>query len=465
VTGLGVAIALLLPAAAGALVALWLFRGTAPLTAEGLLGAVAGALLGIGFASVGGYVAWSLHAPRGAYATGDAIAWCAVAVAAGEGLRRRGAHRSLLLLSRPDRGSAVALAALAAALAATVVFAVAFADRHPWGLGDAIAIWNLRAAELWRTWKGDHGLAFAIPASHPDYPVLLPASVARLWAYAGREAPDAGFAIALAFVLGGTLALAAAAWAVRGPAAGAVAGCGLLGTAGWHLVGAWQIADVPLAAFLLLALALLLVAEDDRVDVRGATLLAGAALGCAAWTKNEGLLLALVVVATRLAADLVSKGRRETLRRIVRLAVGAAVPLFALAAFRERVPASANDLVAGSLGGAALARMVEPGRLAAVLHGMLDGFLALGWGAAVLLVLLLVLRPSPSRLARSAGFQALLLALLGYVAVFLATPKPLAWHLETAANRLLLHLWPSTVLLLVAYSLDLGWKRLPAGRG
>jgi len=58
----------------------------------------------------------------------------------------------------------------------------------PHGETDAIAIWNLRARSLLR--GGREWAAVLSPAigwSHPDYPLLLPLTVARLWSYAGSE--------------------------------------------------------------------------------------------------------------------------------------------------------------------------------------------------------------------------------------------------------------------------------------
>ena len=70
----------------------------------------------------------------------------------------------------------------------------------PHGDWDAWAIWNQHARFLFRgggsdAWRG----FFAITWSQPDYPLLLPASVARVWAYAGHESTLGPALIAMVF--------------------------------------------------------------------------------------------------------------------------------------------------------------------------------------------------------------------------------------------------------------------------
>ena len=41
--------------------------------------------------------------------------------------------------------------------------------------------------------------------------------------------------------------------------------------------------------------------------------------------------------------------------------------------------------------------------------------------------------------------------LAGYFFVYLTTPHDLAWHVNTSMDRLLIHLWPSTLLAVFLY--------------
>jgi hypothetical protein len=45
------------------------------------------------------------------------------------------------------------------------------------------------------------------------------------------------------------------------------------------------------------------------------------------------------------------------------------------------------------------------------------------------------------------GLMTLGIVIAGYYVVYLVTPQDLAWHLDSSIDRLLLHLWPSALLL------------------
>jgi hypothetical protein len=73
------------------------------------------------------------------------------------------------------------------------------------------------------------------------------------------------------------------------------------------------------------------------------------------------------------------------------------------------------------------------------------------WMLPAALVVLVLLRPRASlRDGRGVPLLALLLATLGYVAIFTATTADLDWHLRTAARRILLQIFPAIVVLLAA---------------
>jgi hypothetical protein len=45
------------------------------------------------------------------------------------------------------------------------------------------------------------------------------------------------------------------------------------------------------------------------------------------------------------------------------------------------------------------------------------------------------------------GLMTLGIMVAGYYMAYVVTPQDLAWHLDSSINRLLLHLWPSALLL------------------
>lgn len=336
--------------------------------------------------------------------------------------------------------------ALAATLLAAVIAFVVTVAASPHGDNDALGIWNLRARFLLRAW-GDWSTVFNGDfLVHTDYPLLVPLLVTRAWIYAGSEAalapPVLGgvFTFATVGVLFGTLV------SLRGGAQATVAALALLGTPYLIYQGAQQTADLPLAFFMLTALAALAMRGAD--DGAGLARLAGFAAGAAAWTKNEGILFALLLLVAH------ALFRRGTVRALL---AGALLPLLVLLAFKLWF-AGDNDLLARDTGellrhvtdgeryrayGIAflsrLTLLTEEGRVPGCSYAIL-----LGYG-------LLVGRDHGFAVPRlAAGVLASMV--LGYFMVFVAlSPSDIAWHTRTAVARLLLQLWPATLCVVFAF--------------
>jgi hypothetical protein len=304
---------------------------------------------------------------------------------------------------------------LAAALLAAASFGFALWSR-PDGGWDAMLIWNLRARLL--TADAPLPAAFDRGLLHTDYPLLVPLLAARL-------GPPA--LVALAFAVLTPFALWSFAREAAGPDAAAPAVALLLATPLFSSIAAQQYADVPLAAFVLLA---------AGFAARGAPLWAGLAAGLALCTKNDGVIplgaLALVFALLRP-------------RQLWRFALGTLPALAVLAWFKSTRWPQANDLVTGSSAASVLARLHDWQRFRDVGAAFAGAPLRpLDWGVGPLFLLVaLFVRPLRHRLL--ALFLAVGLA--GIFLVYLATPRPLAWHLETSFDRLLLQLWPAALLL------------------
>ena len=84
---------------------------------------------------------------------------------------------------------------------------------------------------------------------------------------------------------------------LRSRSQGLLAGLVLIGLVSFLQRGTLQYADVPLAFFILSAVLLLVLYDASERPQRGLLVLSGLAAGLAAWTKNEGLLLLLVLPA------------------------------------------------------------------------------------------------------------------------------------------------------------------------
>jgi hypothetical protein len=431
------------------------------------LGPVLALALGTGWGLGAFSVSWFLWLlligrPATGYVAAE-IALCAALLALCVLLRRRFDREP----AAPSPTNPLPRRVLAGCLALLVVSSlVVFAVRwpaEPHGDWDAYSIWNLRARFLYR--GGEHwqdGSAPALDWSHPDYPLLIPASVARCWTYLGNESPLAPALVGLVFTLATAGLLGAVVAALRNATQGLLAALVLLGTRWFLMIGFWQLADVPLAFFMLAAVGLLCL--HDRAG-QGGLILAGMMAGFAAWTKNEGLLFLACLLPARLAVRGFAVGWKDALREMPPLLLGL-LPVALLLAYFKVCLAPPNDLVAGQGAQATLSRLTDPARYGMIARAFRDDFLTtIGPGAVVVLALAFVLLGRAPRAARRAAALPLLvlvLMLLGYFAVYLTTPHDLAWHLTSSLHRLYIQLWP---LALMGYFLAVATPEETASAG
>ncbi len=349
--------------------------------------------------------------------------------------------------ARWNREAFAAAVVIAVALLATIVVLVRSTRAAPNGGWDAWAIWNLRARFLFRS-AGDWRVAFdpAMAWSHLDYPLLLPGSVARLWAYSGQETAAAPATVAAVFVLAGISLLGGALWDLRGPAAAAAGVLLLVATFGWHSEGRAQSADVPVACFLLAAMAVL---EAARAEARRRRLaLAGLLLALSAWTKNEGFVFLLVVPAIWGLFQIRARGFAAALAAVGVLVL-AALPVVCVVLVLRRATGATNEFV-----GQEVASVV--GKLTGLdRYPTIAGAFAKFWPGSAHSVNLAVLASVAllgvrlRALLSSWAIAAVAAVLASYFVAFAVTPYPLAWHLDSAAGRLLLQAWPSLLFALL----------------
>jgi len=343
----------------------------------------------------------------------------------------------------------LAVAVVCAATAGATSFLANTLD-SPHGNWDAWATWNVRArwlAEAGSAWR----TSFAKPTMHGDYPLLLPATVARLWVYAGADAPFVPAAVAAAYATALVLLLYAALAALRGRAQGLIGALCLLGTPVFLRVAPWQYADVPLAFNLLAVITSL--ALYDRDPTRGRPLLvwAGVAAGLAAWTKNEGMMLLLGIVGVR--AVLLIARRPADLRGAAWFAAGLLPPAATVLYFKWRLAPRLGQF--GQPLGTLADRLFDLERYGAILRAAAFE-LARGMGPLLLgltvyaLLLGRTREPGARRLAARVA-PILAFAALGYGFTYLTNRAQLAWLLTFSMDRLQLQIWPSVLLAILLY--------------
>jgi hypothetical protein len=335
-------------------------------------------------------------------------------------------------------------------LACSSLAFVMFLCASPHGDFDASAIWNLRARFLYRLGPGHWQEAFPadLPWAHPDYPLLLPASVARCWLYAGTETTWAPRLIAGIFTFGVAGLLYAAVARFRSSNQGWLALATLLATAKFIDVGSAQYADVPLSFYLLSSLVFLVMADNEPKRTVRCAVLSGILVGMAAWTKNEGALCLVVLLIVRLACLWMARPLRQAIREFAPCAVGA-LPVVAILFYFKLCFAPSNDLVAAWSGASAFLRLSDPSRYWQVAKSFGDQFARVGWGMAYFLAAygFLVGRAPQCNRKTGAGqaLATICLLLVGYFIVYLMTYWSLPSHLKYSVKRIWLHFYPLAI--------------------
>ncbi|HZZ20879.1 MAG TPA: glycosyltransferase family 39 protein, partial [Opitutaceae bacterium] len=341
-----------------------------------------------------------------------------------------------------------------AAVAAVVVALRGFAA-SPFGLWDGWAIWNMHARFVASGNPGIGALARSpeLIWTHPDYPMLIPASVALAWAICGAEIPLVPGLVSLLFAAATVCLLVGAVSRLRNALVGCVAGLVLLGTPFFLSQATAQYADIPLGFFILASCAALVISAQEG---RGFLFLAGAAAGAAAWTKNEGMLFAMVAAAC-VAVSGAPARRRE---RLPVFLGGLFLALVPVVLFKGLV-APSNDVVSMSVA-SRLGQVADGSRHHKILSALMTELGRFGeWGSCPYIglaaTLLLSGRPRIGRPEKTVVCM-LVLTLAGYYFIYLVTPRDLSWQLTFSLNRLLLQLWPSAIFL---WALCLGFESAP----
>jgi len=348
-----------------------------------------------------------------------------------------------------------------AALAVFVLGAATFSLSSacwPHGDWDAWGMWNLharfiyRGGEEWTGYFSEH-----LKWSPPDYPLLLPLSVARTWVFAGGETVVGPIGVAFLFMTGVALVLYSGLALLRGKLRAALAVIVLAGTPLFVARAATQYADIPLAFFYLATLVLLCLADREREGGRGLLVLAGLACGMAAWTKNEGLLFIVCVLLARTWSSARTSGIRSCWSWMRPFLAGL-LPVALIVLYFKIQYAPPNDILGEAGRASVLERILTPARYATIGEWFIKQAFAFGrWeelrfmpiSPMPLLLGALVLfgiRPDAREL-QGAGTAArtLVLILAGYFLIFLITPHILEWQLSSAGGRLLMQLWPSAL--------------------
>jgi len=328
---------------------------------------------------------------------------------------------------------------------------------NPHGYYDAFAIWNLHARMIFR--GGEHWqTAFSPHLYHADYPLLVPITIAKTWGLLNAETLRTPMVIAGMFLYAAAGSLFIFLHKVRNTTAALLALSVFLGTS-WVIEStSYLYADIQFAFYLMIVCILVyLYANSNKQS--GYLILAGMAAGFSAWTKNEGILVLFVLGVVYLITIVVRKSPGIIIFREVGLIIaGLFLPICALAYFKLHL-APQNDLVAGINYQNTIGHITDAQRYAKIFSAIIKAVIK-SWKLPILLsiILLIIFQGlDKSRFQSDKGIQLLIIILfgmfLGYFGTYLLTHWNIEAHVRTSANRLILHLYP-TILLLIFTTLN-----------
>lgn len=349
--------------------------------------------------------------------------------------------------------------------------------RRPWGDWDAIMIWTVRARFINRA--GTHWAdTFTLPAIHPDYPLLIPLSIHRLWQYPMVELPLAPQLVGATFLVSCMLILWGTLRKYRGSAIAWLGLILLIGNPFFVNFGSLQLADVPLAVAFMAAWAMVLLASHEYAANRSSMrwwVVAGVMFGLTLWIKNEGMMMLLASGAGLIVGWSVLLKQDAHARRIVQLKTLARrmilpvftgfFPFLLVWLWAKMTLVASNDLLRAQSQNAQMEKLTDVSRHTEILRAYehMIAFNKPVW-CSVMLVLLILLAGWHVSALGSAGRMlygmaiAIIVCMLGYYTVYLLSPYDLAWHLETSLSRLMTQFWPAFVLWAMMV-VNLSWLR------
>ncbi len=322
---------------------------------------------------------------------------------------------------------------------------------RPHGVSDAFAIWNVHARFLSRG-GADWTNIFSplLERSHPDYPLLLPATIARFWTYLGTENVLVPALVGGFFTFGSVALLMFSLSALRLRNQGFVAAMFLLGSSPFIGHGSFQIADVPVG-FFMLSTAVLLTLKDDVLSGNNRLLvLAGIACGLAAWTKNEGILFVGAVLVSRMALYLTGRSSALRVRELLFFACGF-FPVIAILLFFKMKYSPPNDLMAAQSFTLMIPKLFDLSRYALIGRWFFKEITHFGNGVTILFLLYVALagvKLNKDKVQTLISLGTLLATMLcGHFLIYVISPHDLNWHLPSSLQRLLIQLWPTLLFL------------------
>ena len=243
--------------------------------------------------------------------------------------RERNFRFTKSIFNPPDRTQIVFLMVAAVMVILGSIIYATVSLRKPQGAWDSWMIYNRAARFIYR--GGEQWTDAFSPDMywffHADYPPMVALNVASGWNAVGQETVRIPMAIGGAFLFGSAGLLFAGLYARNTLGQASLGMMLLISVSGYFEAGSKQTADIPLS-FFILGTGILIFLYSVKMQ-RGLLVLAGLSAGLAAWTKNEGIVFALV--------SLIGLGiayRKELKQVFPWYVLGLAVPMIILVYFK-----------------------------------------------------------------------------------------------------------------------------------
>jgi hypothetical protein len=268
----------------------------------------------------------------------------------------------------------------------------------------------------------------------------------RAWMYGG-ETTVGPAALAWLFTASIIALMTAGMAALCGRAQGYIAGIALLGHIFFVVHASSQYAEIPLMFFYIAAFVLIAFhQETSNGRGRGALVLAGFAAGCAAWTKNEGLLFLLAAGVAHFTVVAYAMGLRSYGRQALALAAGL-LPVLAVIIYFKTQLAPPNIWIARMSPSQVGAQLIDGGRyyvIAREVARRIFSYSGVGINMTYLLLLFIVCFGITRRHLVSVAQAAVTLTLMvaGFVGIYVMRNADVLAFMRFSIDRVLLQLWP-----------------------
>lgn len=320
---------------------------------------------------------------------------------------------------------------------------------EPHGELDAIGIWNYKARFFFRAenWTD----LFNVNVAHKDYPLLIPSLISGIYTLIGKESIFVSIFVAATFTFSIPTLIYSSINIIKNNINASLVTLFFLMIPSYIERGAQQLADVPLALYIL-STVVLLAQNKKFLSERSNLILAGLTSGFALWTKNEGLLFLLVLILVF--------SYRNWIKKITKLKyfiIGIAPILFVYLSFKIGFPFK-NDLFSRIELSKAIAQILDIERHKLISYRfsrLIKDILQVAWPFLPILFLITTKKCIKlNQLKKNIKFFLVpSITLLGYYCIYLISYVDLNWHLQTSLYRLFIQIIPS-FLFAIGISID-----------